>query len=137
MEYISNYTYRTHWVDGVDRFEYNHNEVTRIGTEHICVINEKHLNFIAVTKDAAAGQLVYGEMTTSPLPIDAVYQFHIISPVTSNSCKLTTEIYLEAKSLIKKLLIFFVIKRVIKKNTEKALGKLVKFTTSGNSLVEK
>lgn len=124
MEYITNYTYRHHWVKGVDKFEYNENEVTRLGSEHICVINGKHLNFVAVTKDVALGQLIYGEMTTSPPPVDALYQFFIISPKNDTSCKLRSEIYLEAKSPIKKLLIALVLKRIFTKNTKTAIDNL-------------
>ena len=36
LEYITNYTYRHHWIKGVDKFEYNTNEVTQLGTEHVC-----------------------------------------------------------------------------------------------------
>ena len=55
FEYITNYRYRHHWVEGVDSFEFDENEVTRIGTEHVCVINGKHLNFITITKKANLG----------------------------------------------------------------------------------
>ena len=50
LEYITNYTYRHYWAKGVDEFKYNKNEVTRLGTEHVCVINGKHLNFTTVTQ---------------------------------------------------------------------------------------
>ena len=136
LECITNYSYREFWVDGVDNFEYNQNEVTRIGSEHVCVINQKHLNFITVIKDVKLGQLVYGELTTSPQPVDALYQFYIISPLTSNSCQLTIEIYFEAKSPIKKMLIYFLLKGVFKKNIEKGLRKLQAFIESKIQLSE-
>lgn len=136
LEYITNYSYRKFWVDGVDSFEYNQNEVTRIGSEHVCVINQKHLNFITVIKDVKPEQLVYGELTKSPQPVDALYQFHIISPLTSNSCNLTTEVYFEAKSPIKKILIYVLLKKVFKKNIKKALNKLLVFIESRNQLSE-
>lgn len=134
LEYITNYSYREYWVDGVDSFEYNHNEVTRIGTEHLCVINQKHLNFITVIKEVKPGQLVYGELTTSPPPVDSLYQFYIISPLTSNSCKLRTEVYFEAKSPIKKILIYVLLKNIFKKNIQKGLKKLLVFIESKNQL---
>lgn len=127
MEYITNYTYRHFWVKGVDKFEYNENEVTRLGTEHLCVVNGKHLNFVAVTKEVGPGQLVYGEMTTSPPPVDAIYQFYVISPISQSSCKLRVESYWEAKSPFKKLLISLFVKRIFKKNTEKAIDGLARF----------
>lgn len=127
LEFITNFTYRHHWVEGVDSFEYNENEVTKIGTEHLCVINSKHLKFITVTKEVEPDQLIYGEMTTDPLPVDELYQFYIISPLTNNTCKLEVEIYFKGKSPLKKLLIFLVLKKVFKKNTRKAIANLLEF----------
>ena len=127
LEYITNYSYRHHWVKGVDKFEYNENEVTRLGTEHLCVINGKQLNFITVTKDVAPGKFVYGELTPSAPLIDEVYQFYIITPISESQCSLEVEIYLKAKSPIKKLLIFLFVKNAFKKNTQTALNKLELF----------
>ncbi len=63
LEYITNLSYRHFWVQGVDKFEYNENEVTRLGSEHVCVINNKHFNFVAVKKKVKPGKYVYGEIT--------------------------------------------------------------------------
>lgn len=127
IEYIANYTYRHYWVKGVDKFEYNENEVTRLGSEHVCVINGKHLNFITVTKDVAPGKLIYGEMTSSPLPVDQLYQFYIITPTSESSCLLRVETYWKAKSPLKKLLLAVFIKRILRKNTENAINGLARF----------
>ncbi|MGL1884995.1 MAG: DUF2652 domain-containing protein [Reichenbachiella sp.] len=135
LEYISNYSYRKHWVDGVDSFEYNHNEVTRVGTEHLCVINQKHLNFTTVIKDVTPGQLVYGEMTTNTPLADTIYQFQIITPLTSHTCELTTEAYIEAKSPLKKLLAYIIVKKAFKKGINKGLNKLLAFIVSRHQYV--
>ena len=130
LEYITNYRYRHHWVEGVDRFEFNENEVTRLGSEHICVINDKHLNFITITKDGQPGQLIYGELTTEVPIMDETYQFYIISPINHDSCKLEVEVYLRARSHIKRLIINLVMKRVFGRNLEKSLHKLLEFIQS-------
>ncbi len=127
MEYITNYTYRHQWAKGVDKFEYNENEVTRLGSEHVCVINGKHLNFVTVTKDVEDGKLVYGEMTTSPPPVDAVYQFYIIEPISESQCRLKVEVYWEAKSPVKKMAIALFVKRAFKKNIQEAINGLKLF----------
>lgn len=127
MELITNYTYRHHWAKGVDKFEYNENEVTRVGSEHLCVINGKHLNFVAVTKDVLPGQLVYGEMTSSPPPVDKLYQFYSITPTSKVTCKLKVETYWEAKSPLKKLVLALLIKKILKKNTENSIHSLEQF----------
>lgn len=135
LEYITNYKYRHKWVNGVDEFTFNENEVTRLGTKHTCVISGKHLDFVTITKDAKDGQLVYGELTTSPPPVDKLYQFYIIDPLTSSSCKLTTELYWCAKSPIKKLIIALFAKRIFIKNSEEALDNLLAYTRA-NELVK-
>lgn len=127
IEYITNYNYRHHWVNGVDKFEYNENEVTRLGSEHVCVINGKHLDFVTVTKDVEMGQLIYGEMTTSPAPVDAFYQFFTITPTSNVTCKLKIENYLEARSPFKKIAIALFVSRIFKKNTQEALNRLYQF----------
>ncbi|MFT6337502.1 MAG: hypothetical protein ACJATI_004266 [Halioglobus sp.] len=129
LEYITNYKYRHQWVEGVDKFEYNEQEVTRIGTEHVCVISEKHLNFVTVTKAGKPGQLIYGEMTTSPPQVDELYQFYIINPLTHDSCNLEVEVYWKAKSILKKIMLFLIVKRVIKKNLGKSLDDLHSFVS--------
>lgn len=127
MEYITNYGYRHYWVKGVDKFEYDQNEVTRLGSEHVCVINGKHLDFVTVTKDVEMGKLIYGEMTTSPPPVDAVYQFYIIDPISESRCKLKIEAYWTARSPLKKLAIALFVRRIFKKNVQEALNGLYRF----------
>lgn len=134
MEYITNYRYRHYWIEGVDEFVYNHEEVTRIGSEHLCVINGKHFDFVAVTKKGKPGQLVYGELSVSPPPVDALYNFYILTPISDNRCLLEAELYLVARSPIKKLLIALVVKRALKKSGAAGLDKLLEFVQSREAL---
>ncbi len=129
LEYITNYSYRHLWSKGVDKIEFNENEITRIGSEHVCVINGKHLNFITVSKDAVPGTLSYGELTTSPTPVDELYQFFDITPLTNTSCTLALHIHLRAASPLKKLMILF-LKPVFSKNNKKAMDDLHDFVVS-------
>lgn len=124
LEFITNYKYRHQWAKGTDEILYNEKEVTRIGSKHMCVIGSQHLDFKVVTKKNSKGDIVYGEVTSSPKPIDTVYQFFDIEPVNDQSSKLSVEVYLEAKSIIKKLLIFLVIESAFKKNMTESLGAL-------------
>ncbi len=126
-EYISNYSYRHHWVKGVDSFEFNPNEVTRLGTEHLCVINGAKLDFVTVTKAARPNQLVYGEFTKSLRPVDELYQFYIVEPVDEESCEVTTETYWKVRSPIKKILMAIAVKRIFRSNLEKSLKLLEEF----------
>lgn len=130
FEYITNYSKRHLWTDGVDDFEFKENEVTRIGSEHVCVIDGKKLNFTTVTTKGNPGELIYGEHTTSPAPIDELFQFYKISSTTETSSKLTIDVYIVARSIFKKILVFLVIKKLINKNITKAITKLKKLVES-------
>lgn len=130
LEQITNYAYRHYWAEGVEKIEFNENEVTRVGSPHVCIINGKQLNFTTVVKDGKPNQLVYGEHTTNAPPIDNLYQFFIITPLTSNSCILEMEIYLMVKSPLKKLMIALFIKKAFRKNISNAIDQLFKFVTS-------
>lgn len=133
MELISNYQYRYHWVEGVDRFEFNEHEVTRLGTEHVCVINGKHFDFVTVTKEVNPGQLVYGELSTSPNPIGEFYQFFIITPITEHSCLLELEVYVKPKSIVGKIIYQLVGKRQFRKNNGTAIKQLHRFASGQNN----
>ncbi len=129
LEYITNYRLRHLWVKGADKFEYNENEVTRMGSEHICVVNGKHLDFVTVTKEVSKNQLVYGEMTTSPPPIDAFYQFFILTPASEQECHLKVQTYWTAKSPFKRILLALFLKRIFKKNVNASVRDLVALVT--------
>ncbi|GAA4278241.1 DUF2652 domain-containing protein [Aquimarina mytili] len=130
LEYITNYSYRHYWVKGVDKFEYNPDEVTRLGTGHVCVIDGKRLNFTTVTKKANIGEIVYGEYTTD-VPIDAIYQFFIMTPISEKKCKLTVEIYPKAKSLLNKLILSLFMKRATIKSLQTSINNLEAFILQG------
>nr|WP_299340784.1 DUF2652 domain-containing protein [Allomuricauda sp.] len=129
LEYITNYSYRDYWVKGVDRFDYNENEVTRIGTKHTCVINGRDLDFLTVTKDAEQGGLVYGEVTKSPPIVDELYQFFEIVPLGEKKSRLEQQTYWKVKSPLKKLIVFLFGKKFFQKGNERTLQGLLEFVT--------
>lgn len=114
-------------MKGVDKFDFNKDEVTRIDSEHVCTVKGKELDFIVVTKKGKLGQLIFEEMTTNSFLTDKMYLFYIITLINKNSCNLEVEIYLEAKSPIKKLVIALIVKRLTLKNTERNLENLIEF----------
>ncbi|MEX0315595.1 MAG: DUF2652 domain-containing protein [Allomuricauda sp.] len=127
LEYVTNYSFRGYWTEGLDRLEYSVNEVTRIGTEHACVVNGKHLNFVTVTKEPRPNSLIYGEFTQSAPVLDEYYQFYHFTPTGENSCELEIEAYWKAKSLVQKLFVVLMGKKLFHKNIEKAMTGLLHF----------
>ncbi len=132
LEYLSNYKYRQGWAEGVDRIEFNSNEVTRIGTEHMCVINKTKIDFTTVTKAAKPGQIVYGELTTTPPIVDEFYQFYIIDPISEDKCHLTIEMYWTASNALKRWLINIFGKKKFKSGTDGGMQGLKEFIRQTN-----
>ncbi|MBL4604740.1 MAG: DUF2652 domain-containing protein [Flavobacteriaceae bacterium] len=132
-EYVSNYRYRNNWTEGVDDFQFKLNEVTRLDSVHTCVVNGKHLDFIAVVKEGEEGQMVYGEMTKSPPPVDELYQFYTIEKISENQSKLIVEVYWKAKSPIKKIILKLLVKKVFSKGIIASLNNLSKFVKQNNN----
>lgn len=124
LESITNYKYRSLWVKGVDSFEYNEKEVTRLGSEHVCNVNGKQLDFITVTKESDSDEVVYGELTTSPPPVDELYNFFIIRSVDEKHCSAKIELYIKAKSPLKKLMLLLFVKKVFRANMANSISLL-------------
>ncbi|WP_350286851.1 DUF2652 domain-containing protein [uncultured Croceitalea sp.] len=124
FEMITNYRFRHLWVDGVDEFQFDENEVTRAGTEHVCVINGKHFNFTTVIKDVPVDQLIYGELTTDPPPVDKLYQFYILESIGDDRTLLKVEQYWTTRTLLQKFLMATIAKKQISKGLTVAIDKL-------------
>lgn len=136
FEMITNYRHRHLWVEGVEEFQFNENEVTRGGTEHVCVINGKHFNFTTVIKKVPVHQLVYGELSTDPPPVDKLYQFYIIESVSEHTSLLRVEQYWKTKTLFQKILMATVGKKQFRKGLEKSIDKLETLMGSNPLLVK-
>ncbi|MGW9686256.1 DUF2652 domain-containing protein [Flagellimonas sp. 2504JD1-5] len=128
LEYVTNYSLRHLWTEGVDRLDFNEHEVTRVGSEHTCVINGKHFNFTTVTKEPKEGSIIYGELLTNPPLVDELYQFYHFSPKSENSSELEIEVFWKVKSPIKKLIVALIGKKLFRKSVDKALSGLLQFT---------
>jgi len=98
LENLTNYSLRPNWSDVPA--EFNPNEVTRLGTEHFCIINDKHFKFEAVTKKDASGELLYGESSKVAPIVDMTYIFYSIDDIDDKNSALQLEIYFETNSLL-------------------------------------
>ncbi|MDC8005249.1 DUF2652 domain-containing protein [Aureisphaera galaxeae] len=124
LELVTNYKYRHLWAVDAYKIEWNENEVTRLGTEHTCTIGSKQLNFTVVTKDTEPDELVYGELTTDPPPVDQLYQFFNFKSISENETQVRVELYWKARSPIKKLMMALFGKKAFRKGIEDAMERL-------------
>jgi len=128
MEHITDYRQRPHWTDGLDDIVYNEEEVTRLDTEHTCVLNAKTLKFTAVTKEVAGDQFVYGELTTSIAPMDRVYIFYHFHPIDDASCTVNLEVYIQVDLFLKKPIVWMA-SPMFKKSMKQGLERLHAYVT--------
>ena len=129
LEFITNYSYRPHWAKDVDKMSYRKNEVTRLGTEHSCIINDQLLDFTVVKKKGNSSELVYGEFTSSFSLFDKLYIFYVITPLSPNTSSLQLELYWKTSPL-KKVSVSLFGRKNIKELFEKALRNLRNYITS-------
>jgi hypothetical protein len=132
LEHITNYGQRPRWTDGLDAIEYNEDEVTRLGTQHTCVINDKRLNFTTVTLEDATAHIVYGELTTSVAPLDRLYLFYLFTPTDEASCSVEVEAYIQVDSWWKKPVVF-VASKALKKSMVEGLERLEQYVVATQS----
>ena len=130
LEVLSNYRYRQHWISELDRIEYDENEVTRVGSAHLCVVDGKKLDFLAIATDATEGQLSYGEVTKSPPMVDELIQIFQIEKLTDQTSRLRLKVYFKAANPIKRLMLALIGKRMLKKQIQKTLDLLEAYLSS-------
>ncbi len=105
-EFVSNLKHRTKFNKGVDKFEFEEDRVNRVGTKHICIVNNKSIEFETVTKNYGENKLVYGELTHDLPIIKDMTTYFVIEPEGENS-KLTIEAHPQRSSLLSKIALFF------------------------------
>jgi Protein of unknown function (DUF2652) len=133
FEYLTNLTYREQFVFDSGKYFFDKNEVNKIGSKHLCVLNGRDFNFVTVTKDAEPGQLVYGEMTPDS-PMGEMYTFFIVTPLTDKLCHLRTELYIKVKSPIKKIMLALFVKRMLRRHMLKSADNLRRLIHSKNAI---
>ncbi|WP_350292660.1 DUF2652 domain-containing protein [uncultured Croceitalea sp.] len=121
LSLIMDFSIRPQWVKGVDRFIFDGNEVNRVGTQHLCVINGKNLSFTTIKKAVEPSQLVYGEHTTDASPFKQYYQIYIITPISDIDCKLEVEVYWTMKWSIFGRILEPLVKRKVRGNILESL----------------
>ena len=63
FELITNFNLRHLWNTDADKFEFKKNRVNRVGEKHMCVVNNKNIEFETVSKNFGDDKKVYGEYT--------------------------------------------------------------------------
>ncbi|WP_089937092.1 DUF2652 domain-containing protein [Candidatus Entotheonella palauensis] len=61
FEVVTNFDYRLHWNKGVKTVDYEKDKVNRVGTKHVCVFDNRTIEFETVTSQFGPNKIAYGE----------------------------------------------------------------------------
>ncbi|QNL22758.1 DUF2652 domain-containing protein [Hyphobacterium sp. CCMP332] len=122
IEYIANFSFRSIWQKGVDRLEYNPNEVNRLGTSHICVINKKEFQFETVATDISDQHRVIGEKNKNPPFFKELLSYYILDQM-EDGVKLSVEIHYFQKNIVSRLMTP-ILKMILLKNLRNSIKSL-------------
>ncbi len=130
IEYIANFSFRSKWQEGVDRLEYNKNEVNRIGTTHICVINNKEFQFETVATELSHNHRVIGERNRNPPFFKELLSYFILDQM-DGFVRLSLEIHYFQKNIFSRLMTP-ILKMILLRNLKHNLNALKKFAEGNN-----
>ncbi len=122
IEYIANFSFRSIWQKGIDRLEYKANEVNRIGTSHICVINKNEFQFETVASEISDQHRVIGEKNKNPPFFKELLSYYILDQL-EDGVKLSVEIHYFQKNIVSRLMTPL-LKMILLKNLRKSIRSL-------------
>lgn len=112
-ELISNFSYRTQWMDGVQELKFEKNKINRVGTKHLCIIQGNSIDFETVSHDFGKNKIVYGEHTKDFPIIKDVITYFIIEKEGDHSM-ITIEVHPQKNNLLVRLALPLIKKKISK-----------------------
>ena len=103
FEILINFEHRTKWTKGVDKIEYDPDEVNKSGTQHLCVIDGKEISFETIKGPDIPEVWSFGEKSKSP-PIGEMYVYFLVYPKEEQS-HLKIEVHPRPDNLLGKLIL--------------------------------
>lgn len=124
-EMIANFTFREKWQKGVDKFIFNKNEVNRVGTQHVCVVNNRGMNFETVATERSKDHRAIGERTKNPPLFKELLTYYVMTR-NAQEVHLKVEIHYFQKNIISRLMTPF-FRLVLRRNLVMNLQSLENF----------
>ncbi|MFH7000603.1 DUF2652 domain-containing protein [Flavobacterium bizetiae] len=92
--YVSDLKYRHLWDKDVKRIDFDSNKINRVGTEHNCVLNLRHLKFETI-KVPSSDSLIYGEKTKQMMFTKDFSYLIKLHKTNENTTKVTVNLFLD------------------------------------------
>lgn len=128
--YISELKYRHIWDKEIQRIDFDHDKVNRVGTEHNCVLKFGNLKFETIKKPSK-DSLIYGERTKEMFFLKKFYYLIKLHKIDEHTTQLTLSLFLEY-NILGKIMKKEIVKKV-SRMWERKLANLHKL--SKNNLV--
>ena len=119
QDLLLDFDFKKRWYKNIRKIEYDKKKINRIGTRHICTIENQNLQFQTITNDFGPGKWVYGERLLNPPFVKEADFYFIIDINNIENTSLSFELHYKPLSGILSLMsIFFKIffKRIFKRN---------------------
>ena len=91
FEIMINFDHRLKWNPGVEKITYDEKEMNKSGSEHICIIQGREIEFETIQGPKEPGVWSFGEKSEVPI-IGEVYVYFMIYP-EGNGSKLKVEVH--------------------------------------------
>ncbi|NRT16817.1 hypothetical protein HNP99_003191 [Flavobacterium sp. 28A] len=92
--YISELKYRHIWDKEIQRIDFDHDKVNRVGTEHNCVLKFGNMKFETIKKPSK-DSLIYGERTKEMFFLKKFYYLIKLHKIDKHTTQLTLSLFLE------------------------------------------
>ncbi len=119
QELLLNFDFKKKWYKNIRKIEYDKSKINRIGTRHICTIQNQDSQFQTITNDFGPGKWVYGEKLLNPPLVKEADFYFIIDNNDQENTFLSFELhYKPRKGIMKLMSIIFriVFKRIFVSN---------------------
>lgn len=127
-KYVIDFSEREKWQAGILGLKYNQKEINRIGTNHVCIVNNRELDFETVSVELSDEKRAYGEKNFNPPLFRSAFSYYTLVP-ENDHIRVTFEFHYFQKNILSRLLTPF-IGKMIKQGMLNSMNNLKKLAES-------
>ena len=103
FQLIVDFEKRHLWSPGVDRVDYDENQINQVGSKHVCVIGKNNIEFTSLFTDLSDDELIYIERTKDVPVLKDMSSVYIVKP-NGNGALLEACIHTRSNSFVGKMM---------------------------------
>lgn len=122
FELVTNMEHRKLWNTDVPKITYDPNEINQVGSKHVCVFDNRSIEFETVKEDFGSGKLVYGERTEE-IPVFKEMVTYFILEESKGGTLLRIEVHYKPRSFFHSLIVP-IFRRFLARQNDKVLRQI-------------